>query len=114
MWWLIPSSLPIDQDCLRGVRDAGIVKGSIWVGAMSSMIIDSAVMTAVECLRPLRGADHMCPGNMMTGTRAAVSGGSQSTRESQDLMRGRSSFKVWSTGTEHTEKDSTEIVRLAA
>ena len=103
----------IAQDRPCGVRDVGIAKSSIWVGITSSMIIDSAAMISVEFLRPLRGADHMCPGNMMIGTRAAVSEGSQSTQESQGLMRGQSSFKVWSTGTEHTEKDSTEIVRLA-
>ena len=104
----------IAQDRPCGVRDVGIAKSSIWVGITSSMIIDSAAMISVEFLRPLRGADHMCPGNMMIGTRAAVSEGSQSTQESQGLMRGRSSFKVWSTGTEHTGKDSIETSRLAA
>ena len=78
------------------------------------MIISSAVMTAVECLHPLRGADHSHAGSMIKGSRTAMSGGSQSTQESQDFMRGRSSFKVWSTGTEHTEKGKTEIVRVEA
>ena len=54
------------------------------------------------------------PRHMMPGARTAMSGGSQSTQESQGLMRGRSSFKVWSTETKHTEKDWIEIVRLVA
>ena len=81
---------------------------------MSSMIIDSAVMTAIECLRPLRGADRTCPGSMMTGARIGMSGGSQSTQESPGLMRGQFLYKVWSTETEHIEKDWTEIVQLVA
>ena len=104
----------IAQDRPCGVRDMGIAKSSIWVTITSSMIIDLAAMISVEFLRPLQGADHMCPGNMMTGAGTAVSRGSQPTQGSQGLMRGRSSFKAWTTGIEHTGKDSTETARLAA
>ena len=111
---MIPSSRPISQDCLRGVRDKGIAKGSTWVGTTSRTIIGSTVMTAVECLRPLRGANHMCPGIMMIGARTAKSGGGQSTQENQGLMQGQFFCKVWWTGIEHTEKGKTEITRLEA
>ena len=59
-----------------------IAKSSVWVGITTSMITDSAVMITVECLPVLRGVDHMCPGNMMTGARTVVSVGYQSTQES--------------------------------
>ena len=92
----------------------GIAKSSTWVGTTSSTIIGSTMMTVVECLRPLRAADRMCPGNMMRGARTTMSGGSQSTQESQGLMRGQSSFKVWLIETELTEKATIKIIRLEA
>ena len=56
----------------------------------------------------------MCPDNMMTDARTVASEEYQSTQGSQALMQDLFSFRVWSTGTEHIEKDSIEIVRLAA
>ena len=55
----------------------------------------------------------MCLGGKMTGAPTAASEEYQSTRGSQASMRDLFSFKVWSTGTEHTEKAMTEIIRLA-
>ena len=46
---------------------------------MSSLIIDSTAITAVECLRLLRGAGLMCPVIMMIGAHTVVSGECQST-----------------------------------
>ena len=56
----------------------------------------------------------MCLGNMMVDALAVVSEEYQSTQGSQALMRDLFSFKVWLTGTEHTERAMTEITRLAA
>ena len=81
---------------------------------MSSMITESIAMIDIECPPLLRGVGHMCPGSMMTDARTAASKEYQSTQESQALMRDLFSFKVWSTGTEHTERALTEIARLAA
>ena len=72
-------------------------KISTLVAATGSLIPDILMMTTVECLHPLRGADHSRPGSMMKGAHTVMSGGSQSTHESQGVMRGRFSFKVWST-----------------
>ena len=55
----------------------------------------------------------MCLGSMMIALTAA-SEEYQSTQGSQALMRDLFSFKVWLTGTEHTERVMTEITRLAA
>ena len=73
------------------------------------MIIGSAMKTTVECPRPLRGADHMHPGNLMTGIHMVTSEDIQLTPENLDLMQGQFWYKVWSTGTELTDKDMTEI-----
>ena len=78
------------------------------------MIIDSTTMTVVECPRLLRGVGRMCLGGMMTDALTAASEEYQLTQGSQALMRDLFSFKVWLTGTEHTEKAMTEITRLAA
>mgnify|MGYP005813786273 CR=1 FL=1 len=55
----------------------------------------------------------MCPGNMMTDARTVASEEYQSTQGSQALMQDLFSFKVWSTGTGHTEMAMIEITRLA-
>ena len=88
--------------------------GRISIGTTSSMITDSAVMTVVECPHLLQGVDHMRLGKTMTDTLTVASEEYQSTQGSQALMRDLFSFKVWSTGTEHTERALTEITRLAA
>ena len=55
----------------------------------------------------------MCLGSMMTDALIVVGEEFQSTLESRALMRDLFSFKVWLTGTEHTERVMTEITRLA-
>ena len=56
----------------------------------------------------------MCLGSMMTDALTVASEEYQSTQGSRALMRDLFLFKVWSTGTEHTEKAMKEITRLAA
>ena len=56
----------------------------------------------------------MCLGGTMTGAVIVVSAELQSTQGNRALTRGLSSFKAWSTGTEHTEKTLAEIVQVAA
>ena len=84
------------------------------MGTMSSMITDSIVMIDVECPPLPRGAGRTCLGNMMTDALTVVGEGFQSTPGNQALMRDPFSFKVWSTGTEHTEMATIEITRPAA
>ena len=55
----------------------------------------------------------MCLGGTMIGAVTVVSAGFQSTQGNRASTRGLSSFKAWSTGTEHTEKTLAEIVQLA-
>ena len=52
--------------------------------------------------------------NRMTGALVVLGKGFQSTLGSQALMRDPFSFKVWSTGTELTEKITTEMHLPAA
>ena len=52
--------------------------------------------------------------SMMTDAPTVVGEEYQSIQGSRALMRDLFSFKVWLTGTEHTEKAMTEIIRLAA
>ena len=80
----------------------------------SSMMTNSTTMTVVECPRLLRGVGHTCLGGMMTGAPTAVSEEYQLTQGSRALMRDPFSFKVWSTGTELTEKVTTEMHLPAA
>ena len=56
----------------------------------------------------------MCLGRTMIGAVTVVSAGIQSTQENRALTRGLSSFKAWSTGTEHTGKTLAEIVQVVA
>ena len=81
---------------------------------VSSLITDSTTMIVAEFLRLPQGVGHMHLGNTMTGALTVVGEGFQSTPGSQALTRDPSSFKVWLTGIEHTEKAMTEITRLAA
>ena len=74
---------------------------------MSSMITDSIVMIDVECQPLPRGVDHMCLDSRLTDALIVLGGEFQSTPGNQALMRDPFSFKVWSTGTELTEKVTT-------
>ena len=56
----------------------------------------------------------MCLGSTMIDALTVVGEEFQSTPGSRALMRDQFSFKVWLTGTEHTERVMTEITRLAA
>ena len=75
-----------------------IVRIGIWEEFMEMMIVSSPVTTTIECLHPLRGAGHTRPGGMV------MTADFQSTQESLGSTQGQSLFKVWSTGTEHTER----------
>ena len=80
-----------------------------WIstGTVSSMIV-------VEYPRLPQGVGHTRLGNTMTDALTVVGEGFQPTPENRALTRDPFSFKVWLTGTEHTERDLTGIARLAA
>ena len=80
---------------------------------VSSMITESIAMIVVECPHLPQGVGHTCLGNTMTDAVTVVGEGFQSTPGSRALMRDLFSFKVWLTGTEHTEKAMIEIIQLA-
>ena len=84
------------------------------MGTVSSMITDSIVTIDVECPPLPRGVDRMCLDSRMTGALIVLGEGFQSTPGNQALMRDPFSFKVWSTGTELTEKVMTEMYPPAA
>ena len=75
-----------------------------WEELMENMIVSTPVTTTVERLRPFRGTGHTRPGGMMIGVRMEMTAEFQSTQESLGSTQGQSLYKVWSTGTEHTEK----------
>ena len=77
------------------------------------MITDSTATIDVEFPHLLRGVHHMCLGSMMIDAITMASAEHQLTKESQALMQDLSSFKVWLTGTERSEKAMIEITRLA-
>ena len=79
----------------------------------SSMITDSITMIVVECPRLPQGVGHTHLGNMMTDALTVVGEGFQSTPGSRALTRDPFSFKVWLTGTGHTEIATIEIIRPA-
>ena len=83
--------------------------GTTSTRTVSSMITDSIVMINVECQPLPRGVDHMCLDSRMTDALIVLGEGFQSTPGNQALMRDPLSFKVWSTGTELTEKAMTEM-----
>ena len=76
---------------------------------VSSMITDSIAMIDVECPPLPQGVDRTCHDSRMIDASTVVGEGFQSTPENQALMRGPSSFKVWSTETELTERVTTEM-----
>ena len=88
--------------------------GTISTGTVSSMITDSIAMIDVECPPLPQGVDHTHLDNRMIDASTVADEGSRSTPENQDLMRDPSSFKVWSTGTELTERATTEMYPSAA
>ena len=87
--------------------------GMISIGGMSSMMTDSIVMIDVECQPLPRGVGHMRLDIEMTGALIALGRGFPSTPGTQALMRDPSSFRVWLTRTELTEKATTGM-RLPA
>ena len=81
---------------------------------MSSMITDSIAMTHVECPPLPQGVDRTRLGNRMIDASTVLGEGFQSTLGKQALMRDPLLFKVWSTGTELTERVTTEMYPPAA
>ena len=86
-----------------------MVTDTISTGTMSRMITESIATIGVECPLLPGGVDHICHGSRMTDTSTVAGEEFQSTPENQALMRDPFSFKVWSTGTELTEKVTTEM-----
>ena len=86
----------------------------ISTGTVSNMITDSIVTIDIECPPLPRRAGRMRLDSRMTGALIVLGEGFQSTPGSQALMRDPFSFKVWSTGTELTEKVTTEMHLPAA
>ena len=83
--------------------------GMISTGTVSSMITDSIAMIDVECPPLPQGVDPTHLDSRMIDASIVVGEGFQSTPGNQALMRDPSSFKVWSTGTELTERVTTEM-----
>ena len=75
-----------------------------WEELMESMIMSMPATTTVERLCPFRGIGHMRPGSMMIGIRMEMTIEFQSTPKILASTQGQSLCRVWSTGTEHTEK----------
>ena len=88
--------------------------GTISTEEMRSMITDSIVMIDVECQPLPRGVGHMRLDIEMTGALIALGRGFPSTPREPALMRDQSLFKVWSTGTELTDRVMTEMYPPAA
>ena len=78
------------------------------------MMTDSTAMIGVECPLLPQGVGLTPLGNKMTNANTVLGEGFQSTPENQALTRGPLSCKVWSTGTELTEKGMTEMRPPAA
>ena len=87
--------------------------GEISTETVSSMITDSTTMIVVECPRLPQGVGHTCLGSTMTDALTVVGEGFQSTPGSRALTRDLFLFKVWLTGTGHTEMATIEIIRPA-
>jgi hypothetical protein len=94
------------------VRD--VETGVTSMGTMSSMITESIVMVDVECPPLPQGVDRRHLDCRMTDALTVLGEGFQSTPRNQALMRDPLSFKVWSIGTELTEKAMTEMCPPAA
>ena len=96
----------IPQDHLRGVRDVGV--------DMINMKTDSIVTSGVECPLLPQGVGLIPLGNKTTDASTVLGEELRSTPGNQALMRDPLSCKVWSTGTELTEKAMTEMCPPAA
>ena len=81
---------------------------------VSSMTTKSIAMIEVECPPLPQGVDRTHLDNRMIDASTVVGKGFQSTPGNQALMRDPLSFKVWSKGTELTEKVMTERYPPAA
>ena len=81
---------------------------------VSSTITDLIVMIDVECPPLPQGVDRTRLDSRVTDAIKVLGEGFQSTPGNQALMRDPLSFKVWSTGTELTEKVMTEMYPPAA
>ena len=88
--------------------------GVISTRTVSSMIIESIAMIDVECPPLPQVVDHTCLDNRVIDAITVLGEGFQSTPGNQALMRDPLLFKVWSTGTELTEKVMTEMYPPAA
>ena len=91
-----------------------MVTYTISTGTMSRMITESIATIDVECPLLPGGVDHICLGSKMTDASTVLGEGFQSTPENLALMRDPLSFRVWSTGTELTEKVMIEMYPPAA
>ena len=83
--------------------------GVISTRTVSSMIIESIAMIDVECPPLPQGVDRTRLDSRMIDAIAVFGEGFQSTLGNQALMRDPLLFKIWSTGTELTEKVMTEM-----
>ena len=84
------------------------------VGVISMMTDLIAVIDVEFPLPPPQGVGRTPLDSKMTGASTVLDEGFQSTPENQALMRDPLSFKVWSIGTELTEKAMTEMCPPAA
>ena len=82
---------------------------TINTGTVSSMITDSIAMIDVECPPLPQGVDRTHLDNRMIDASTVLGEGFHSTPGNQALMRDPLSFKVWSIGTELTERVMTEM-----
>ena len=78
------------------------------------MITDSIAMIDIECPPLPQGVDPTHLISRMIDASIVAGEEFQSTPGNQALMRDPSSFKVWSTGTEPTERVTTEMYPPAA
>ena len=88
--------------------------GTISTGTVSSMITDSIAMIDVEFPPLPLGVDPTYLDSRMIDASVVAGEEFQSTPGNQALMRDPSSFKVWSTGIELTERAATEMYPPAA
>ena len=75
---------------------------------------DSIAMIDIECPPLPQGVGRTRLDNRMIDASTVLGEGFQSTPGNQALMRDPFSFRVWSTGTELTEKVMTEMYPLVA
>ena len=86
----------------------------ISAGTGSSMITDSIAMIDIECPPLPQGVDRTRLDNRMIDASRVLDEGFQSTPGNEALIQDPLSFKVWSTGTELTERVTTEMYPPAA